>query len=245
MKEKIQKILANSGFGSRRELEKKIYLKKLYVNNKLVKIGMRINENDIRNFILDGKKKHLIKKNFLLPKILLYHKKNGEICSNSTKEKENTVFQKIPKLKYGKWISIGRLDLNSSGLLLFTSSGKLANSLMHPKNRIERKYKIRVFSRFDSEKKIHILKNGVKLDDGFAKLTFIKFFGGKGKNKWYIVSLNEGRNREIRRIWKHINCQVNKLIRISFGKIKLPKNLFPGCYKELNRIEVKDFLSSL
>ncbi|XRY30493.1 MAG: pseudouridine synthase [Buchnera aphidicola (Tetraneura akinire)] len=239
MKEKVQKILANAGFGSRRDLEKKIYSKKIYINNNLVKIGMRINANDIKSFILDKKKIFFKRKISFPPKVLLYHKKNGEICSNSTKEKKNTVFQKIPQLKHGKWILIGRLDLNSSGLLLFTSSGKLANSLMHPKYRIERKYKVRVFSKFDSKKKINILKNGIKLKDGFSKFKYIKFFSGIGKNKWYIVSLNKGKNREIRRMWKHVNCQVNKLIRISFGNIKLPKNLLPGCYRELDQLEIK------
>ncbi|HMI76915.1 MAG TPA: pseudouridine synthase [Buchnera sp. (in: enterobacteria)] len=244
MNEKIQKILSRTGYGSRRWIEKMIIANRLIINNKPVKIGQRFNIYDIDTVILDNKK--CVFKHPIQPvRILMYHKSNGEICTRKDPKNRKTVFQNLPNLYNAQWIIVGRLDINTSGLLLFTTNGNLANRLMHPKFNIIREYIVRVFGNVNN----HILKKlvtGVKLQDGYAafkKITVIP--SNQSRNKWFIVSLLEGRNHEVRRIWKSVGIIVNRLIRIRYGNIILPKNLSPGTWTDIDLHKIKNLYSSV
>ena len=231
---RIQKILAQIGIGSRREIEKAIIEKRIIVNNKLAKIGQSISDAD--QIFYDGK---LIKLNFekISPRILIYNKPEGEIVSEKDPKGRATVFDGLPKIKNAKWISIGRLDFNTSGLLIFTSHGKFANRLMHPRYEIEREYSVRVHGKLNA-KQISELRTGIKLDDGLANFQSILLKGGEGSNHWYQVILKEGRNREVRRLFEYFNISVSRLMRIRFGIIDFPSNLKKGKYLELSETEV-------
>ena len=236
---RIQKALAQNGVGSRREIEKLIIEKRISVNNKLAELGQLVSDSD--QIIFDGK---LIKLRAekILPRILIYNKPEGEIVSESDPKGRATVFDNLPKIKNSKWISIGRLDFKTSGLLIFTTYGEFANRLMHPRYEIEREYSVRVFGELN-ENQLFQLSSGVKLDDGLAKFETIKFKGGEGSNHWYHVVLKEGRNREVRRIFQFFNITVSRLMRIRFGGITLPSNLKKGSYIELNQKDVVATLS--
>jgi len=236
---RIQKVLAQMGVGSRREIEKAIIEKRIFVNNKLAEIGQLISNED--TIIFDGK---LINLNYdeALPRILIYNKPEGEIVSESDPKGRATVFDHLPKIKNAKWISIGRLDFNTSGLLIFTSYGEFANRLMHPRYEIEREYSVRVLGKL-TDNQISQLKAGIKLEDGLAKFETISFKGGEGSNHWYQVTLKEGRNREVRRLFEFFNFTVSRLMRIRFGGIALPSNLKKGNYIELSEKEVLNTLS--
>ena len=192
--ERIQKVLAQSGFGSRREIEKAIVDERVLVNNKIAKVGQSITPSD--KISLNGKLIFLSNSNNL-PRVLIYHKPEGEIVSENDPEGRTNVFQNLPRIKNGKWISIGRLDFNTSGLLIFTSNGELANKMMHPKYEVDREYSVRILGEV-SEEQIKKFTKGIDLDDGTAKFESISFEGGEGANKWYRVVLKEGRNREVR-----------------------------------------------
>ena len=236
---RIQKVLAQIGVGSRREIEKAIIEKRISVNNKLAEIGQLISNDD--KIIFDGK---LINLNYdeALPRILIYNKPEGEIVSESDPKGRATVFDHLPQIKNAKWISIGRLDFNTSGLLIFTSYGEFANRLMHPRYEIEREYSVRVLGKL-TDNQISQLKAGIKLEDGLAKFETISFKGGEGSNHWYQVTLKEGRNREVRRLFEFFNFTVSRLMRIRFGGIALPSNLKKGNYIELSEKEVLNTLS--
>ncbi|MDB4040212.1 pseudouridine synthase [Methylophilaceae bacterium] len=236
---RIQKVLAQIGAGSRREIEKAIIERRIYVNNRMAEIGQLISNEDI--IIFDGK---LINLNLdkASPKILIYNKPEGEIVSESDPKGRATVFDNLPKIKNAKWISIGRLDFNTSGLLIFTSYGEFANRLMHPRYEIEREYSVRVHGEL-TDNQISQLKAGIKLEDGLAKFQTISFKGGEGSNHWYQVTLKEGRNREVRRLFQFFNITVSRLMRIRFGDFTLPSNLKKGNYLELSEKEVLDVLS--
>ena len=236
---RIQKLLAQIGVGSRRDIEKAIIEKRISVNNKLAEIGQSV--SDVDRIVFDGK---LINLNFdkALPRILIYNKPEGEIVSESDPKGRATVFDHLPQIKNAKWISIGRLDFNTSGLLIFTSYGEFANRLMHPRYEIEREYSVRVLGELN-EDQISQLTSGIKLEDGLAKFESIKFKGGEGSNHWYQVILKEGRNREVRRLFEFFNITVSRLMRIRFGGITLPPNLKKGIYIELSQKEVVDILS--
>jgi len=236
---RIQKVLAQIGVGSRREIEKAIIEKRISVNNKPAEIGQLISNDD--KIIFDGK---LINLNYdeALPRILIYNKPEGEIVSESDPKGRATVFDHLPKIKNAKWISIGRLDFNTSGLLIFTSYGEFANRLMHPRYEIEREYSVRVLGKL-TDNQISQLKAGIKLEDGLAKFETISFKGGEGSNHWYQVTLKEGRNREVRRLFEFFNFTVSRLMRIRFGGIALPSNLKKGNYIELSEKEVLNTLS--
>jgi 23S rRNA pseudouridine2605 synthase len=236
---RIQKVLAQIGIGSRREIEKAIIEKRISVNNKIAEIGQLISDEDI--IIFDGKLIDL-KSNKALPKILIYNKPEGEIVSENDPKGRATVFDNLPEIKNAKWISIGRLDFNTSGLLIFTSYGEFANRLMHPRYEIEREYSVRVHGEL-TDKQISQLKAGIKLEDGLAKFKTISCRGGKGTNQWYQVTLKEGRNREVRRLFEFFNITVSRLMRIRFGVFTLPSNLKKGNYIELSENEVLDVLS--
>ena len=207
---RIQKVLAQSGFGSRREIEKAIVDERVLVNNKIAKIGQSIIPTD--KVVFKGKLIRLNTSNNL-PRVLIYHKPDGELVSENDPGGRKTVFQNLPKIKQAKWISIGRLDFNTSGLLIFTSYGELANKMMHPKYEVDREYSVRVLGELSNDQ-MKELESGIVLEDGNAKFESINFEGGEGANKWYRVVLKEGKNREVRRMFKHFDMTVSRLIRV-------------------------------
>ncbi len=239
-KERLQKILSQAGFGSRRAMEEWIDKGLVRVNGVVAKLGdsaepwdrISLNDKLIRN--------PLDKQDAV--RILLYHKPIGEICSRSDPEHPQTVFDNIPPIKNGRWVMVGRLDINTSGLLIFTNSGDLANQLMHPKFALEREYAVRVHGQV-SDQTIKKLRQGVQLDDGLAKFQRIEFRGGEGTNSWYHVVLTEGKNREVRRLWESQNVEVSRLIRIRYGKLELPRSLSRGQFMELPDKEVEAFVA--
>jgi len=236
---RIQKMLAQSGIGSRREIEKAIIEKRISVNNILAKIGQSVSYKD--RIIFDGKLINL-NSNISLPRILIYNKPEGEIVSESDPKGRATVFDHLPQIKNAKWISIGRLDFNTSGLLIFTSYGEFANRLMHPRYEIEREYSVRVLGEL-TDNQISQLRAGIRLEDGLARFEQISLKGGEGSNHWYQVILKEGRNREVRRLFEFFNITVSRLMRVRFGGIALPTNLKKRSYIELSEKEVLNTLS--
>lgn len=231
--EKLQKLLANLGHGSRRELENMIAAGRVSINGKVAKLGDRIDVNAQYKIRIDGHLVPIRNKEKEICRVLVYYKPDGEICTLHDPEGRATVFSRLPKIKNSRWINIGRLDVNTSGLLLFTTDGELANRLMHPKYQIEREYSVRIFGKV-SEMELNKLKKEVQLEDGPAKFKSVKNQGGEGINQWFNVILTEGRNREVRRIWEAIGKQVSRLIRIRYGNIRLSKRLPRGGWQELD-----------
>ncbi|CAH9052034.1 Ribosomal large subunit pseudouridine synthase B [Pseudoalteromonas holothuriae] len=235
MSEKLQKVLARAGVGSRREMEKYIEANRVSVDGKVAKLGDRVEENAIIR--VDG---HIVKieqKEDRICRVIMYHKPEGELCTRKDPEGRRTVFDRLPRIDGDRWIAIGRLDINTSGLLLFTNDGELANRLMHPKYEVEREYSARVFGEVTNDT-LNNLTKGVELEDGLAKFLKIKPMGGEGINKWFNVSLTEGRNREVRRLWQSQDVEVSRLIRIRYGKLELDKRLPQGGWEELKLEEV-------
>ena len=236
MSEKLQKVLANQGLGSRREMERWIEQGRVSVDGSIATLGDRVGpEAQIR---VDG---HLLSRQTEKPvcRVLMYNKPEGELCSRSDPEGRPTVFERLPAIRLGRWIAVGRLDINTSGLLLFTNDGELANRLMHPKCEVEREYAVRVFGEVPS-KTLNTLKKGVELDDGVAKFTTIKprKNDDESMNQWFNVTLQEGRNREVRRLWESQEVQVSRLIRVRYGPIELQKRLPQGAWVELELADV-------
>ncbi len=239
--ERLQKILSQAGLGSRREMERWIESGWVQVNGKPVKLGDSAGPNDkitIKGKLIPNPLK--VKKNI---RILMYHKPVGEISSRHDPKFDKTVFDNLPTLRQGRWIQVGRLDLNTSGLLIFTNNGELANQLMHPKYGLEREYAVRVHGQVSPEVLAN-LEKGVLLEDGMAQFASIQFRGGEGTNTWYHVTLHEGKNREVRRLWESQGIQVSRLIRIRYGSLAMPKFLSRGQYYELSREEVDNFLAA-
>jgi len=230
MAERIQKILSRAGYGSRREIERWVEAGDILVNGAKATTGQAVSEED--QIILRGQRLHLGSRLKATPRVLLYHKKAGEVSTRKDPEKRPTVFDSLPSISSGRWIQVGRLDLNTDGLLLFTTDGELANRLMHPSYEIEREYAVRVLGDVTDEI-IENLKKGVILEDGKAKFNKITFAGGEGANKWYHVVLKEGRNREVRRLWETQELKVSRLIRVRYGDIPLPRSLRGGRYEEM------------
>ena len=228
MSERVQKYLANRGVGSRREIERWIQAGEILVDGKVCILGQRITGNE--KIVIRDKPIRL--RESVKARVLLYHKPCGEIVTRDDPENRPTVFEHIPKISSGRWVSVGRLDINTSGLLLLTTDGGLANSLMHPSNEIEREYRVRIHGEVTDEK-LTRLQQGVQLDDGIAKVMILETQESKGTNNWYRVMLKEGRNREVRRIWESQGLQVSRLIRTRFGTIILPRDLREGKYIEL------------
>jgi 23S rRNA pseudouridine2605 synthase len=241
-KEKLQKVLARVGLGSRREIEQWIVLRRLKVNNVLATLGDRVGLED--KVELDGRLVRLQGTEEIPSKVIIYHKPAGEICSRHDPEARPSVFDAFPKLHGKRWILIGRLDFNTSGLLLATTDGELANRLMHPSSEIEREYAVRIVGRMD-QAIAERLKRGVKLDDGPAHFDDIRDAGGEGVNHWYHVILREGRNREVRRLFESQNLKVSRLIRVRFGAVTLPRYLRIGQCKEMDKKEVSELLTSV
>jgi 23S rRNA pseudouridine2605 synthase len=232
--EKLQKVLARSGTGSRREMERWIEEGRITVNGQRAKLGDRVTGKD--RIAVDGKSLDIAPGE--KTRCILYHKPTGEVCTRSDPQGRRTVFQRLPKLKAGRWISIGRLDFNTSGLLLFTTDGDLANVLMHPSSNIEREYMVRVMGNVTPEMLKHML-DGVMLDDGVARFTDIQDAGGEGINRWYYVVLMEGRNREVRRLWESQGLTVSRLKRVRYGEVFIPSKVKQGQWVELEGKEVK------
>ena len=233
MSEKLQKVLARAGHGSRREIEAKIEAGRVSVDGKIATLGDRVEIVPGLKIRIDG---HLIsvkESAEQICRVLAYYKPEGELCTRNDPEGRPTVFDRLPKLRGARWIAVGRLDVNTCGLLLFTTDGELANRLMHPSREVEREYAVRVFGQVDDDK-LRQLSRGVQLEDGPAAFKTIKFTGGEGINQWYNVTLTEGRNREVRRLWEAVGVQVSRLIRVRYGDILLPKGLPRGGYTELD-----------
>lgn len=226
---KLHKVLAEAGIGSRREMEELIIAGRVSVNGEPAHIGQRVAPSDtvrVNGKLLERRAKARA------PRVLLYHKPAGEIVTHDDPSGRSTVFSRLPKIKNGKWLSIGRLDLNTEGLLIFTTSGDLANRLMHPRYGIEREYAVRVMAELTQEQRASLLQ-GVTLEDGVASFNTLEFLGGEGSNRWYRVTLNEGRNREVRRMFEAVGVMVSRLIRVRFGDIGLPRTLRRGRWEEV------------
>jgi len=235
MTEKLQKVLARAGLGSRREIERWIADGRVVIDNKVATLGDRVSgEEKIK---LDGKLLSLKKLYPQITQVLVYHKGMGTICSRSDPEYDKTVFDDFPRLKSGRWVLVGRLDVNTTGLLLATTDGELANRLMHPRYEIKREYAVRVYGEVTPEMIDNLLK-GVELEDGMAKFDSIVAQGGEGRNLWFTVVLHEGRNREVRRLWETQGIQVNRLVRNSFGPVRMPRRLRKGQCEELDAKQV-------
>ncbi len=228
--EKIHKVLAQAGFGSRREMEELIRLGKVRVNGQIAQVGMRVGSGDL---IKLGGRQVTVRAAGKLPRVIIYHKPEGEIVSRDDPQGRPSVFEKLPELRRGKWLAIGRLDYNTCGLLIFTTSGEMANRLMHPRYEVEREYAVRILGELTPQQ-IRLLTNGVRLEDGVAKFDSISEQGGKGANKWYRVILREGRNRMVRRMIEAIGMTVSRLMRVRFGEVVLPPRLKRGGHFELD-----------
>jgi 23S rRNA pseudouridine2605 synthase len=228
--EKLQKVLARAGIGSRREMEKLIGANRVTVNGKIAHVGDRVQARD--RILVDGHPISIKVSEERRTRVLIYNKPEGEICTARDPEGRPTVFARLPKLKGERWIAVGRLDFNTSGLLLFTTDGELANALMHPSANIDREYLCRVLGEVEDET-LERLRAGVMLDDGIARFTDITAGGGEGANRWYYVCLMEGRNREVRRLWESQNLKVSRLKRVRYGPIFLPARLKQGQWQDM------------
>jgi len=234
--EKLHKVLARSGLGSRREMERWIEQGRVSVDGRKASLGDRVG-NDAR-ITVDGRPLDAAPAEET--RCILYHKPPGEVCSRKDPEGRRTVFERLPKLKSGRWISIGRLDFNTSGLLLFTTDGELANKLMHPSSNIEREYMVRVMGKWD-EDTLQRLRDGVMLEDGVARFTDIVDgdVDADGINHWFYVVLMEGRNREVRRLWESQGLTVSRLKRVRYGDVFIPSKVKQGQWVELTPKEVR------
>ncbi len=237
---KLHKVLAQAGMGSRLEMEQLIMEGRISVNNEPAHIGQRIQFGD--NIKVNGKP---IRFRIDPPpaRVIAYHKPVGEVVTHDDPQNRPTVFRRLPKLHQGKWQSVGRLDLNTEGLLLFTSSGELANNLMHPRFGLEREYAVRVLGSLSKEEK-KLLLEGVKLDDGMAQFGSIEDGGGEGSNCWYRVTISEGRNREVRRMMEAVGHAVSRLIRIRYGAMVLPRGLKRGGWMELDEADIRSLVQA-
>jgi 23S rRNA pseudouridine2605 synthase len=232
---KLHKVLAQAGMGSRLEMEKLIAEGRISVNNEPAHVGQRVQYGD--QIKVNGKPIH-IRIDPPPPRVIAYHKPAGEIVSHDDPQNRPSVFRKLPRLQNGKWQSVGRLDLNTEGLLLFTSSGELANQLMHPRFGLEREYAVRVLGALSKEEKQKLLE-GVMLEDGIAQFGSIEDGGGEGSNCWYRVTISEGRNREVRRMMESVGHAVSRLIRIRYGAMVLPHGLRRGAWLELDDSDIR------
>ncbi|WP_084493575.1 pseudouridine synthase [Brackiella oedipodis] len=238
---KLHKFLAEAGVGSRRDMEELIISGRVSVNGEPAHIGQRVGYNDVvkvnaRVVTTPNHKKP--------PRVIFYHKPAGEIVTHDDPKGRDTVFARLPKMKVGKWVSVGRLDLNTEGLLIFTTSGDIANRFMHPRYGYEREYAVRILGELSDEQQQQLLQ-GIELDDGLAHFNDVEFLGGEGSNRWYRVTLQEGRNREVRRLFEAFDLTVSRLIRTRFGEVSLPRNLKRGRWQELDAEKVLSLMSHL
>lgn len=241
--ERLQKILAQAGVGSRREMEEWIAAGKVSVNGVVATLGQSVVPTDkvkiggrLINIRFTGSSRP--------PRVLMYHKPEGEIVSRDDPDGRPSVFAALPRMRGGRWINVGRLDFNTSGLLIFTTSGELANKLMHPSSQLVREYAVRVLGELTLEAQQQLLK-GVELEDGPANFGSLQDGGGEGANHWYRVTIFEGRNREVRRMFEAVGCTVSRLIRVRYGPFVLPPQLKRGMARELKEPEIKQLMREL
>jgi 23S rRNA pseudouridine2605 synthase len=230
MSEKLQKVLARAGYGSRREIETWIEAGRITVNGAPAKLGDRITEKD--NICIDGHAPQAHRLSGTKRRVLAYYKPEGEVCTRSDPEGRPTIFDHLPLLRNGRWVAVGRLDINTSGLILLTTDGDLAHKLMHPATEIEREYAVRVMGQVDKDM-LQRLITGIELDDGMAHFNTVTDAGGQGSNHWYHVILKEGRNREVRRLWESQGVKISRLTRVRYGAIPLRRGLHAGRWDEL------------
>lgn len=241
MKQRLQKFLAVHGYGSRREIERWIVAGRLSVNGEQATLGVKVDTTD--RIQLDQKRLQFSKQAFKR-RVIIYNKPEGEVCTRSDTEGRKTVFDRLPVKNSERWIAVGRLDMNTSGLLMFTNDGELANGLMHPSRKVDREYAVRINGEVTDEM-IQKLKEGVLLEDGMARFTDVQ--RGKdatGTNQWFYVVLMEGRNREVRRLWEAMGVRVSRLKRVRYGNVFIPSRLKAGKYEELSEKDVAN-LSTL
>jgi len=239
--ERLQKVLAQTGMGSRREMEEWISAGRVLVNGSVAILGMRVSEGD--KVQVDGRLVRLqLQAEQSLPRVLLYHKQEGEIVSRDDPNERASVFDVLPKLRGQKWIAIGRLDFNTSGLLIFTTSGELANRLMHPRFEVEREYAVRVQGEMTPDQMRQMTKDGIELEDGLVRFDNLSDEGGEGFNHWYRLVLKEGRNRVVRRTFEALDLPVSRLMRVRFGIVNLPPRIKRGMMVELGEPEVRKIL---
>ncbi|MBI5889181.1 MAG: pseudouridine synthase [Nitrosomonadales bacterium] len=239
--ERLQKVLAQAGIGSRREMEEWISAGRVTVNGTVATLGMRVSEGD--KVQVDGRQIRLrLQEEQAMPRVLLYHKQEGEIVSRDDPKERASVFDALPKLHGQKWIAIGRLDFNTSGLLIFTTSGELANRLMHPRFEVEREYAVRVQGELTQDQMHRMTKEGIELEDGLVRFEKLSLEGGEGFNHWYRLVLKEGRNRVVRRTFEALGLPVSRLMRVRFGIINLPPRIKRGMMAELGEGEVREIL---
>lgn len=244
-KERIQKALARQGLGSRRQIESWIKDGLITLNGNPVGLGQQVETGDVAMY--SGRKIIIRDDEQTLPRVLMYHKPEGEVCSRSDPEGRPTIFDHLPGLKHSRWVAVGRLDINTSGLILLTDNGDLANKLMHPSSQLQREYAVRVMGKASPEQ-LKKLTHGVKLEDGMARFEDImerqpdNELTGKtaGFNRWYHVVLMEGRNREVRRMWEAVDLKVSRLMRVRYGSVMMSKSLRPGKFKELEPEEIRE-----
>lgn len=234
MTEKLHKVLARAGLGSRRYIEQWIQQGRVTVNGEVARVGARVDSKD--RLAVDGRPVRVASS--AAPRVLVYHKPPGELVTREDPKGRPTVFEALPVLQTGRWIAVGRLDINSTGLLLFTDDGELANRLMHPRANIEREYLARVFGEVDQQM-IDRLKSGIELDGRPARFNSVVPVGKPGPNRTFRVILTEGRNREVRRLWEAVGCTVSRLKRIRFGPVKLPRDLKPGEWRNMPASQVR------
>ena len=239
--ERLQKLLAAAGLGSRREIEGWISAGRVSVDGRVARLGDRATPAE--RVCVDGRPVAL-RERTELPRVLLYHKPLGELVTRSDPGGRRTVFTQLPPVRRGKWAAVGRLDINTSGLLLFTDSGELANRMMHPRFGMLREYAVRALGTLGPAKRRQLLE-GLELDDGRAAFERIDAHGGDvGANRWYHVALREGRNREVRRLFEAVGLRVSRLVRTGFGPVHLPRDLEPGQWRELEPRRVRELLTA-
>jgi len=241
MSEKLQKVLARAGLGSRRELERWIAAGRVSVNTRVAKLGDRVESSD--DVRVDGHPVKLASDHDRI-RLIIYNKPEGEVSTKDDPQGRPTVFNALPRLHRGRWIMVGRLDINTSGLLLFTNDGELANTLMHPSNEVDREYLVRVHGEVTDEM-LKQMQEGVELDDGPARFERIKIGQGGNTNRWFSVVISEGRNREVRRLWESQGVEVSRLKRIRYGSVEIPSYVRAGEWVELEPKEVKKLCKSL
>lgn len=237
--QKIHKVLAAAGLGSRREMETLIREGKVKVNGEAAQLGMRVQAGDV---IRVGRRQVTVRDDSKLPRVILYHKPEGEIVSHDDPQGRPSVFAKLPPMRRGKWLAVGRLDYNTSGLLIFTTSGELANRLMHPRFEVEREYAVRIIGKLGDEH-VKALTKGVRLEDGMANFEILEERGGRGLNNWYRVVLREGRNRVVRRMFDAVGFRVSRLMRVRFGMVSLPFALRRGGWREMEDNQTREILA--
>ncbi len=236
--ERLQKVLARQGVGSRREVDEWIAQGRIEVNGEVAVPGQKVGPDDrvkVNGLFVS------VRATVRAPRVLLYHKPEGEIVSRDDPEGRPSVFDRLPVLKSGRWIAVGRLDFNTSGLLLFTDDGTLANRLMHPSFELEREYAVRLLGELD-ETQTTALLSGIQLEDGVARFASLRDAGGEGANHWYRVTLFEGRNREVRRMFESVGLMVSRLMRVRYGSIELPSRLKRGMWMELPENDARDLV---